>query len=66
MPSGRSKKGRSKPPWRRKPSRYSPPEVKLLWERVLDGEMPMEQAIEISCSDKRASPGSSTEGDEPV
>jgi len=66
MPSGRSKKGRSRPPWRRKPSRYSPPEVKLLWERVLDGEMAMEQVIEIARSGKRASPSSPTEGDEPV
>lgn len=63
MPSGRSKKGRSRPPWRRKPSRYSPPEVKLLWERALDGEIRMEQVIEMARSGKRTTRDLSMESD---
>jgi hypothetical protein len=65
MPSRGSRRPRSRPPWRRKPSRYTPPEVKLLWEQALDGELTMEQAIELARSNQETSKRSSAEDEEP-
>jgi hypothetical protein len=65
MPSRGSRRPRSRPPWRRKPSRYTPPEVKLLWEQALDGELTMEQAIELARSKQEPSERPPTEDDEP-
>jgi len=42
-----------------------PPEVKLLWEQALDGELTMEQAMELARSNKETPERSPTEDDEP-